>query len=66
MSNHFSAAMLNVPADDPRLDLTDLLVFASPGSAAATHPDEVNSALLSFLGAPAVDRSAVTATRAPE
>jgi hypothetical protein len=30
MSNHFSAAMLKFPADDPRLDLTDLFVFASP------------------------------------
>ena len=29
MSNHFSAAMLKFPGDDPRLDLTDLLVFAS-------------------------------------
>ena len=31
MSNHFSAAMLKFPADDARLDLTDLFVFASPG-----------------------------------
>jgi len=30
MSNHFSAAMLKFPGDDPRLDLTDLFVFASP------------------------------------
>ena len=30
MSNHFSAAMLKFPGDDPRLDLTDLYVFASP------------------------------------
>src|SRR5262245_47574231 len=29
MSNHFSAAMLKFPADDARLDLTDLFVFAS-------------------------------------
>jgi len=29
MSNHFSAAMLKFPGDDPRLDLTDLFVFAS-------------------------------------
>jgi hypothetical protein len=28
MSNHFSAAMLKVPDDGPRLDLTDLYVFA--------------------------------------
>jgi Domain of unknown function (DUF4331) len=30
MSNHFSAAMLKFPGDDPRLDFTDLFVFASP------------------------------------
>jgi hypothetical protein len=30
MSNHFSAAMLKFPADDARLDLTDLFVFVSP------------------------------------
>ena len=30
MSNHFSAAMLKFPGGDPRLDLTDLFVFASP------------------------------------
>ena len=30
MSNHFSAAMLKFPGDDPRLDLTDNFVFASP------------------------------------
>src|SRR5262249_57765826 len=30
MSNHFSAAMLKFPGDDPRLDLTDLFLFASP------------------------------------
>lgn len=29
MSNHFSAAMLKFPGDDPRLDLTDLFVFPS-------------------------------------
>jgi hypothetical protein len=34
MSNHFSAAMLKLPADEPRLDLTDLFVFASPERAA--------------------------------
>jgi hypothetical protein len=32
MSNHSSAAMLKFPADDARLDLTDLFVFASPHS----------------------------------
>jgi hypothetical protein len=30
MSNHFSAAKLQHPGDDPRLDLTDLFVFAAP------------------------------------
>jgi hypothetical protein len=30
MSNHFSAAKLQHPGDDPRLDLTELFVFASP------------------------------------
>jgi hypothetical protein len=30
MSNHFSAAMLKFPGDDPRLDLTDVFMFASP------------------------------------
>ena len=30
MSNHFSAAMLKFPGDDPRLDLTDVFLFASP------------------------------------
>jgi hypothetical protein len=34
MSNHFSAANLTHPGDDPRLDLTDLFVFAAPD-----HPD---------------------------
>ena len=29
MSNHFSAANLKSPGDDPRLDLTDLFVFPS-------------------------------------
>jgi hypothetical protein len=33
MSNHFSAAMLKFPGDDPRLDLTDLFIFASPQNA---------------------------------
>jgi hypothetical protein len=32
MSNHFSAANLNFPEDDARLDLTDLFVFAAPDS----------------------------------
>jgi hypothetical protein len=36
MSNHFSAAMLKFPADDARLDLTDLFVFASPQDAGKT------------------------------
>lgn len=30
MSNHFSAASLKSPGDDPRLDLTDLYVFEAP------------------------------------
>jgi hypothetical protein len=30
MSNHFSAANLQHPGDDPRLDLTELFAFASP------------------------------------
>src|SRR5262249_31582103 len=30
MSNHFSAAKLQPPGDDARLDLTDLFVFAAP------------------------------------
>ena len=30
MSNHFSAAKLQHPGDDARLDLTDLFVFAAP------------------------------------
>jgi non-heme chloroperoxidase len=39
MSNHFGAAMLKFPGDDPRLDLTDLFVFASACavSAASDH-----------------------------
>jgi Domain of unknown function (DUF4331) len=36
MSNHFSAAMLKFPGEDPRLDLTDLYMFASPESAGKT------------------------------
>jgi Domain of unknown function (DUF4331) len=32
MSNHFSAANLKSPGDDPRLDLTDLFVFPAPGN----------------------------------
>jgi hypothetical protein len=32
MSNHFSAANLKSPGDDPRLDLTDLFAFQSPGN----------------------------------
>ena len=30
MSNHFSAANLKHPGDDPRLDITDLFVFPAP------------------------------------
>jgi hypothetical protein len=30
MSNHYSAANLKFPGDDPRLDLTDLYVFQAP------------------------------------
>jgi hypothetical protein len=30
MSNHFSAANIKHPGDDPRLDLTDLFVFTAP------------------------------------
>src|ERR1700738_1432745 len=30
MSNHFSAANIQHPGGDPRLDLTDLFVFAAP------------------------------------
>ena len=36
MSNHFSAAMLKFPGDDPRLDVADLFVFASPESPGKT------------------------------
>jgi hypothetical protein len=36
MSNHFSAAMLKFPAEDPRVDLTDLFIFASPENAGKT------------------------------
>lgn len=36
MSNHFSAAMLKFPGEDPRLDLTDLYMFASPENAGKT------------------------------
>ena len=36
MSNHFSAAMLKFPGDDPRLDLADLFVFALPERASKT------------------------------
>ena len=36
MSNHFSAAMLKFPGGDPRLDLTDVFVFASPERAGKT------------------------------
>ena len=36
MSNHFSAANLKSPGDDPRLDLTDVFAFQSPGDAGKT------------------------------
>jgi hypothetical protein len=36
MSNHFSAAMLKFPVTTPRLDLTDLFLFASPQTAGKT------------------------------
>ena len=35
MSNHFVPAMLKFPGDNPRQDLTDLFVFASPQSPGA-------------------------------
>jgi hypothetical protein len=56
MSNHFTGLRLGPPADDPRLDLTDLFAFRSPadptrtvlilnantfGVADAFHPDAV-------------------------
>ena len=36
MSNHFSAANLKSPGDDPRLDLTDLFAFQDPADAGKT------------------------------
>jgi hypothetical protein len=36
MSNHFSAANLQHPGDDPRLDLTDLFVFTAPDNPGRT------------------------------
>lgn len=36
MSNHFSAAKLQHPGDDARLDLTDLFVFAAPDNSDRT------------------------------
>ena len=56
MSNHFTGLRLGPPADDPRLDLTDLFAFQAPadptrtvlilnantfGVADAFHPDAV-------------------------
>jgi len=56
MSNHFTGLRLGPPAEDPRLDLTDLFAFQAPadptrtvlilnantfGIAAAFHPDAV-------------------------
>ena len=36
MSNHFSAANLKSPGDDPRLDLTDLYAFQAPADTGKT------------------------------
>jgi hypothetical protein len=36
MSNHFTGLRLGPPADDPRLDLTDLFVFPAPGDPTRT------------------------------
>jgi hypothetical protein len=36
MSNHFSAANLKSPGDDPRLDLTDLFAFRAPADTGKT------------------------------
>jgi hypothetical protein len=36
MSNHYSAANLQFPGDDARLDFTDLFVFAAPGDPGTT------------------------------
>jgi hypothetical protein len=36
MSNHFSAANIKSPGDDPRLDLTDVFAFQSPADAGKT------------------------------
>jgi non-heme chloroperoxidase len=49
---------------DERLiaDLTVVEVDGGPHDVGWTHPDEVNSALLSFLGSPAGDRDAAMAT----
>ena len=49
---------------DERLiaDLTVVEVADGPHNVGWTHPDEVNSALLSFLGSPAGDRNAAMAT----
>jgi hypothetical protein len=37
MSNHFSAANLQHPGDDARLDLTDVFVFQAPASPEHHH-----------------------------
>ncbi len=49
---------------DERLiaDLTVVEIDGGPHNVGWTHPDEVNSALLSFLGSPAGDRDAALAT----
>jgi hypothetical protein len=36
MSNHFTGLRLGPPADDPRLDLTDLFAFPAPGDPTRT------------------------------
>ena len=49
---------------DERLiaDLTVVEINGGPHNVCWTHPDEVNSALLSFLSSPAADRDAAMAT----
>ena len=51
---------------DERLiaDLTVVEIDGGPHNVCWTHPDEVNSALLSFLGSPAGDRETTMATAA--
>jgi hypothetical protein len=43
MSNYYSAASLKFTGDDPRLDFTDLFIFASPNDPDKTvlvHPQD--------------------------